>query len=505
MQFWDKFEALINDCESPYPDVGFLAAAGSEHDLIKVSQAAYALKPEPPKGVKLRNLNALEIQSIYAQSRLLRMSCLHIAHVAAALSRAKKGGWACCRHIEFQIADAGDIRVSVLSRHEIHGTLADVPKMLFDATAQPELLAGIFPNLRQVCDLKACDGHGVRRYQLRDSAVSMTALQENPTWPARVLLLASILDRSCGRTGVISTKSLMAKIVEFCGPDNRFEIGHFGAVKGVNRFEDCAALILCGRLAVTPSVAERIASVLLERDVTSLGDTRFPKAKQFLAGRQTKTGWEVQVATHLDPAVNAARASITEDQLEQARGRGRNTRRDASKPLTEFVLTNVPSEYPVDGTFTLREFYAATTWPTLLLNAGVWLAEGKGSSIVTLLVQAAMANSQKGESLYISLIGNPAFESPQRAAEWRTDQLADNPELAAFVAMADKQFEVSADTLSILFVPFPIADFQPVRAKVRGARYYAQLYVRTRSGQAPQDALRELLGPLADEVEIEGG
>jgi len=41
--------------------------------------------------------------------------------------------------------------------------------------------------------------------------------------------------------------------------------------------------------------------------------------------------------------------------------------------------------------------------------------------------------------------------------------------------------------------------------KVRGARYYAQLYVRTAPGQTPQDALCAFLGPLAEQVEIEGG
>jgi hypothetical protein len=191
--------------------------------------------------------------------------------------------------------------------------------------------------------------------------------------------------------------------------------------------------------------------------------------------------------------------------LEQARGRGRNTRRDASKPLTEFILTNVPSEYPVDGTFTLREFYAATTWPTLLLNAGVWLAEGEGSAIVGILFKACVAKAQRLESLYMTLIGNPASESPERASRWRKNQLTDNSELERFVARADKQFAARAPTLDILYAPFPIADFQHVRAKVRGARYYAQLYVRTRSGQAPQDALCELLGPLAEGVEIEDG
>ena len=43
------------------------------------------------------------------------------------------------------------------------------------------------------------------------------------------------------------------------------------------------------------------------------------------------------------------------------------------------------------------------------------------------------------------------------------------------------------------------------RPKVRGARYFAQLYVRTAPDQTPQDALREFLGPLAVEVEIDDG
>ena len=40
--------------------------------------------------------------------------------------------------------------------------------------------------------------------------------------------------------------------------------------------------------------------------------------------------------------------------------------------------------------------------------------------------------------------------------------------------------------------------------KVQGARYNAQLYVRTAPDQTPQDALREFLGPLTEEVEVEG-
>lgn len=248
-----------------------------------------------------------------------------------------------------------------------------------------------------------------------------------------------------------------------------------------------------------------MAAVLLERDIAPLGDQRFPKAKQYLEGRKTNTGWEVQTDTHPDPLVNAARASVTEDHSEQARGRGRNTRRNALNPLTEYILTSVPTQFPVDASFTSRELHPATSWPTLMLTSGVWLADGEGAAVIGVLLQACVQKAQRRESLYKPLIGNPAFESPTRAAKWRKDQLAENPELERFVARVDKQFAAQAKTLDILHTPYPIGDFRPVRAKVRGARYFAQLYVRTAPGQTPQDALREFLGPLAEAVDIEEG
>jgi hypothetical protein len=196
---------------------------------------------------------------------------------------------------------------------------------------------------------------------------------------------------------------------------------------------------------------------------------------------------------------------VTEDLLEQARGRGRNTRRTVENPIIEHLFTNVPTHFPVDATYTLEEVQAALSWPTLLLTSDAWVADGAGTAIVGVMLRAALQKAQRRESLYRLLIGNPAFESPDRAAKWRKDQLADNPELQRFVDRTDKQFVNRAPTVDILYTPFPIHDFQPVRAKVQGARYYAQLYMRTAPGQTPPDALRAFLGPLATEVEMESG
>lgn len=501
--FIDQLGHRIADCDLLFPDSGFLANFGD--NLTAVGAATWKLIPDVPKPAELRQLDASDIRMAYAEQLALRASCLHLSHILKAFENAIHGQWSHCRQVEFHRESSGGVRVSVQSRKGIHSELADVPKLLFDATAQKELLAGVFPNLRQVCDVRARDGEGVQRYQLRDSAVSMTALRENPTWPARALLLASVVERSCGKTGLISTKDLMAKIETGIDPEEQLETGHLGAVKGVNRFEDCNGLIVCGRLAIPPSAAERTAAVLLDQDILPTGAKHFPKAKGYIAGRKPGTGWQVDIDTHEDPAVNAARASVTEDLLEQARGRGRNTRRTVENPIIEHLFTNVPTHYPVDATYTLEEAQAALSWPTLLLTSDAWVADGAGTAIVGVMLRAALQKAQRRESLYRLLIGNPAFESPDRAAKWRKDQLADNPELQRFVDRTDKRFVNRAPTVDILYTPFPIHDFRPVRAKVRGARYYAQLYVRTAPGQTPPDALRAFLGDLAEEVEIEGG
>ena len=73
-----------------------------------------------------------------------------------------------------------------------------------------------------------------------------------------------------------------------------------------------------------------------------------------------------------------------------------------------------------------------------------------------------------------------------------------NPEFERFVARVDKQFAARAKTLDILPAPVPIDDFCPIRAKVRGARYFAQLNVRTALNQTPQDALRRFFGLLTE-------
>ena len=112
--------------------------------------------------------------------------------------------------------------------------------------------------------------------------------------------------------------------------------------------------------------------------------------------------------------------------------------------------------------------------------------------------------SQRRECLIDISKEDPAFESPEKTAKWRKDQLSDNPEIARLVSSVDRSLRNGAASVDLLFSPFPLTAFQPIRAKVRGALYHAQLHVRVAEGQTPREALLAILGPCAGEVEIEG-
>jgi len=136
-----------------------------------------------------------------------------------------------------------------------------------------------------------------------------------------------------------------------------------------------------------------------------------------------------------------------------------------------------------------------------LLLVGVWVADGKGLGILQPIFRGIC--SQRRECLIEYIIGDPAFESPEKTAKWRKDQLTDNPEIARLVNLVDRRLQNRATSVDLLFAPFPLTAFQPIRAKVRGARYYAQLHVRVAEGQTSRDALLAILGPFAKDVEIE--
>ena len=417
------------------------------------------------------------------------------------------------KNITFNDPDDPSHGVTVRTGGQLYSGFQSIPALIFDATAKPELLKYTYHYLEtSFCDA-ANDGSGVKRYQLRDSTLPYQTVK-NDSWYMRLIVLSQLLAKTYPTTGMIAPKAVVEEI-KGRAPIS-MDLGHFGALSGINRFENVNALAVVSRQAVAPNVMEESTATLTREPVSGVAINGWYRDEtDYILYKDGRRGWSVDRDTHPDPLVESARQALTSASLEQALGRGRNVRRDASRPLTEFILTSIPTQRPVDGTFTLNELKAATGWIGLMLHLGVWISQGKGAEVLFFIL-----NPQRLDSLYNTLIETSAFESPEQASDWLKQQLSTTHELAPDNTRGLKPTESQAiqslyfkiqsaldqgqSTIDILCMPYPIDDFKPVRAKKRGARYFAELFVRIKPGQSPQEALSVVLGSRASDVEIEG-
>lgn len=391
-------------------------------------------------------------------------------------------------------------QLNIRKRKHISHAYSELPCIILDATPQPELLKYVYNNLQFRFSEKADDGKAVKRFQLSDSTFSYKSVRE-PRWAARLTLLAELLSSAHGATGLICPKIAREFIDENFVTETL--TNHFGALRGDNSFSDIPCVLIASRQAQPPKYVEDMVHVLtgeklLSADKKDRHYEWYQKKDAFIIHRSGTMGWPVRNDYHPDPLVEAARSAITDDNLEQALGRTRSVRRDTN-PLFEYILTNVATNRFVDGVFTLAELKAATGWVGILLHAGIWIGSGKGAAILFHIFHGLLA--QRRDSLYRYIIGDPAFETPEQAAKWRKDQLKDNQSIAELVTEIDEALQNQADGVNLLHSPFPVADFREVKAKIRGSRYFAQVYVRIKNNEIPEEALQRILGDEMRHIE----
>lgn len=393
--------------------------------------------------------------------------------------------------------------ISVNYRKNINLQYFFPPVLVFDATLKYDLAKYILPNLKIRYQRKVSDGLGVTRYQLCDTSLSYSTIKSSPTWPVRLKLLADICSTIYGSTGLLVPKFIREEIEKI--PSDRIISGHFGDLKGTNRFVDVNALIVASRPAVKPRIAERAAAIISWKNIEELDPKYewYPREDHLLRYRHNADyAWIVRQDKHPDPLAEAVRRSVTEDAVEQAAGRGRNVRRSAGAPLIEYLLTNVPTERPLDGVFTLAQFKAVTSWIGLFLEKGLWVTLGSKGSGAILHKLACALKLQRPECLYISLIGGSAFDDAAGAASWRKKQLQDNFEISQLAYLVDEALREQHESVPLLMSDYPLGAFQHVKAKVQGSRYFAQLYVRIEGDETPITVLQRILGDQMENIEV---
>ena len=497
---------LLNNSEGRYLDPLPIRCGLPDDDMTRldilevVEELAKKYLRTPLAKGSYHKLDFSDIQRRTKAETKARKYLKNVTEICGAMRVSLRNGQKQSPALQVQ-CDSGVKKLNICTVNRVSPAYGGIPFVMLDATPRVNLLEEIYGTISVQFEKTVRDGPRVKRFQLVDKTLSYQTLDDD-RWAVRFALLAELLEKTHGETGLICPLKVEISLNQKL--DTSIRINHFGALRGDNTFANLPCVIVASRQAQHYLIAEDLAALLTSKNIERLrpSDNKFdwyPKKQCFLKHRSEETGWPVINDWHPDPSVESVRALITNDNLEQAIGRSRYVRR-YNHPLYEYILTNVATDRCIDGVFTISELKAVTSWAGALLHAGIWIGSGKGTSILFHVIRGLLA--QRRDSLYRYIIGDPAFETPERAAKWRKDQLKDNQAITELVNAIDEALGKQADSVNLLHSPFPVSGFRAVKAKVRGSRYFAQLYVRVEGNETPVTALQRMLGDEIENIEI---
>jgi len=286
-------------------------------------------------------------------------------HIAAFLA---DGGAGLAGRLELveRVEAAGEIRraVRLFGLERIGTGWAALPTLHLDATADMGLLRLRAPHAELVANVIATEPH-VTVHQYVGRTFGKMALQGNDGDDARRFIAATAAEHG-GRWLAVASKGAADDWRPNVPP--YVELAHWGAVRGLDTFNDVAGVVCVGRWGVPPNVAGRMAAILTGRAVARL-DGPYP-VEPYSMTAADGTARTVDAERHPDPVAEAVRRSLVEAELLQAIGRGRGVQRTAGNPLAIIVLGNVPLPVPIA---TLSDWEPVSVARAMLADHGAFL------------------------------------------------------------------------------------------------------------------------------------
>lgn len=242
-----------------------------------------------------------------------------------------------------------------------------VPALLIDGSADEAITERFWPGTRFVAIAAEWSGN-VRIVQAIDKTGSMHSLRgerriEDIRWLCRKAVdetATAWRNDEAARPVLITVKALADTLRQEGGRScYGLDIEHYGAIRGIDRYKNSAAVVLGGRIEPSPAEIERLTRAIWHaspdpiRTLTAEESVRgLPKGVGEIRQRD---GTSVTVATnyHPDPRCMRILRAVRDGELVQAMARIRPVHR--STPCTVVVLTNVPLPVPVDATLTWDE------------------------------------------------------------------------------------------------------------------------------------------------------
>lgn len=242
-----------------------------------------------------------------------------------------------------------------------------VPALLIDGSADEAITERFWAGARFVT-IAAEWSRNVRIVQAVDKTGSMHSLRgerriEDIRWLCRKAVdetAAAWRNDEAARPVLITVKALADTLRQEGGRASYgIDIEHYGAIRGIDRYKNSAAVILGGRIEPSPAEIERLTRAIWH---ASPDPIRTLSAEESVRGLpkgvgeiRRRDGTSISVATnyHPDPRCMRILRAVRDGELVQAMARIRPVHR--STPCTVVVLTNVPLPVPVDTTLTWDE------------------------------------------------------------------------------------------------------------------------------------------------------
>jgi hypothetical protein len=230
-------------------------------------------------------------------------------------------------------------RLRVHHLREISDITRETTLLLLDGTGNPDLNRAIFGTLKHVhvpverdAVVIGTSGKTYSRQSITGADRNGKPMQGKATEAARLRRdIAAIARRLPGPALVVATKPA-AKMLARGLPDTAC-VAHFGALRGLNAWEECASALIVGRESVSVEAVEDIARAFIAADAQPFTPCAVPMPPGWRTGwpftatrgRRMRDGTvqQVEVEVHPDPRAQAVLEQIREAEILQAADRVR--------------------------------------------------------------------------------------------------------------------------------------------------------------------------------------
>lgn len=261
-------------------------------------------------------------------------------------TRAVLNGW---RLVEKPNEHGGSDRLFVVDdRAKVK--FEDKPVLALDATGDRRLLELAFPHLSRVVPvsadaphahvIQAIDTKNGKRALVTGAGDSDEAKKEKASRRRRVVEITEAL--SAGNKAGLLTYLGVEDSSEVADAPLHIVPGHFGLLRGQNKWADADVLVVAGRMMPRATDVEALAGGLFYDQPEAVGNGGFIGTA--IGAYHMRSGEQVDahVEVHSSPVAERIRRQITESELVQAVGRARSVRRERDNPVVVAVLTSTP-------------------------------------------------------------------------------------------------------------------------------------------------------------------